>query len=90
MNYTTKLITGIRRQFRKKSIARVFREIGRDMLDACQAFCRGLLCVTAAPILFVLAAPIRIAIWMLSPFLSPLFMRVPDSVWANLDSILKK
>jgi len=89
MTYTTKLITGIRWQFRKKSIARVFREIWSDMKDALLAFPRGLLCVMASPVFLLLSPPLRLLVWMLSPFVCP-FMKVNTEVWVSLDSTLKK
>lgn len=90
MKYSSKLIKGIRWQFRKKSIARVFREIIRDMWDAVRLFFVGMFCVIVSPIFFSLAAPIRIAVWMLSPFLAPIFMKVPDSVWVKIGAISRK
>jgi len=90
MTYKSKLIAGIRWQFRKKSIARVFREIWGDIRDAIAAFFRGLLCVAASSIMLVFGPPIRILVWLLAPFLSPLFFKTPDAIWLNLDSMLKK
>ena len=89
MNYFEKMLIGMKWQFRRKSISRVGREIINDMREMAVTFCRCAVGVILAPVAFVLAAPARILVWMLSPFISPL-LKVSTEVWASLQSKLPK
>lgn len=71
-------------------MASVLREAWSDMRDAVSAFFAGLLCVVVSPVLLVLAAPMRVVVWMLSPFLAPFFMKVSDAVWGKIGAISRK